>query len=139
MLEIRPVHASAARAFALGGKPVHGSQAILASGDFSLLMTSGQVAPSGPDGRGDIETQVHQVLRQLQDVVESAGAEMRHVVKLMAWLPRREHVPVYAEVRRQYFPDSSPASTSVIGELVEPDILIEVEAIALVPTGEEHS
>jgi enamine deaminase RidA (YjgF/YER057c/UK114 family) len=60
---------------------------------------------------------------------------MSDVVKLMAWAPRREDVAVYASVRREYF-SHAPASTTVISELVEPDILIEVEAIAVIqPAG----
>jgi 2-iminobutanoate/2-iminopropanoate deaminase len=123
--------------FSLDGKAVHGSQAVLADcGEVSMLYTSGQVAPSGPDGRGDITTQVHAVLTQLRELLHAAGAEMSDVVKLMAWARTREDVAAYAAIRREYF-THSPASTSVLSELVEADILIEVEAIAIThPAGQ---
>lgn len=137
MFEISPIHEAGAERFALGGKPVHGSRAVQLSGSFSLVYTSGLVATAGPEGRGTIEQQVRSVLDQLRDLVAAAGAEMGDVVKLMAWLPRREDVPVYAEVRREYFGDASPASTSVIGPLVEEDILIEIEAILATAPGRQ--
>jgi enamine deaminase RidA (YjgF/YER057c/UK114 family) len=122
--------------FVLNGQVVHGSQAMLVDcGDVSLLYTSGQVAPSGPAGRGDIADQVHAVMTQLRALMVAAGGGMEHVVKLTAWVTRREDVPVYATIRRGYL-DHAPASTSVIAELIEPDMLIEVEAIAAIPKGD---
>jgi enamine deaminase RidA (YjgF/YER057c/UK114 family) len=63
MAAITPISAENVAPFALNGVPVHGSQAVLVDcGTHQLLYTSGQVAPAGPEGRGDIETQVRQVL-----------------------------------------------------------------------------
>ncbi|GAA5178960.1 RidA family protein [Rugosimonospora acidiphila] len=132
MATITPISAENAAPFTLNGVPVHGSQAVLVDcGTHRLLYTSGQVAPAGPDGRGDIETQVRQVLDRVRGLVEAAGGQLTDVAKLMAWAPRREDVAVYASVRKEYF-SHAPASTTVISELVEPDILIEVEAIAVI-------
>ncbi|MBS1890435.1 MAG: RidA family protein [Actinobacteria bacterium] len=132
MPDISPIIDPSSEAFRLGGKPVHGSKAVRLSGEFSLVYTSGLVAPKDGDRRGPIEAQVHSVLEQLRDLASAAGTDLGGVVKLMAWLPRREDVAVYAEIRRGYFGDASPASTSVIGELVEEDILIEIEAVLAV-------
>lgn len=132
MFDISAVSDPSAQPFSLGGKAVHGSKAVRLSGDFSLVYTSGLVAARDTGGRGPIESQVHSVLGQLRDLVAAAGGGMEDVVKLMAWLPRREDVPIYAEIRREYFGTASPASTSVISQLVEEDILIEVEAIVAV-------
>ncbi len=131
-MAITPVSAAGAAPFTLNGVPVHGSQAVLVDcGTHRMLYTSGQVAPAGPDGRADIETQVRQVLDRLRALVEAAGGQMTDVAKLMAWLPRRQDVAVYASVRREYF-SHAPASTTVISELIEADMLIEVEAIAVI-------
>jgi enamine deaminase RidA (YjgF/YER057c/UK114 family) len=89
--------------FVLHGQAVHGSQAMLVDcGAVSMLYTSGQVAPSGAAGRGDITDQVHAVMSQLRALTVAAGGGLEHVVKLTAWLPRRADVVVYASVRRQY-------------------------------------
>jgi 2-iminobutanoate/2-iminopropanoate deaminase len=130
--DISPIIDPSSASFQLGGKPVHGSKAVRLSGEFSLVYTSGLVAPKEGERRGPIEAQVRSVLEQLRDLAGAAGTDLGGVVKLMAWLPRREDVVVYAEVRREYFGEASPASTSVIGELVEDDILIEIEAVIAV-------
>ncbi len=133
MFEISPISDPSSARFELAGKPVHGSKAVRLSGEFSLVYTSGLVAEKGDDGgRGPIDLQVRSVLDQLREVAAGAGAGLDQVVKLMAWLPNPSDVPVYAEIRRGYFGDASPASTSVISSLVEDDILIEVEAILAV-------
>jgi 2-iminobutanoate/2-iminopropanoate deaminase len=125
--------------FTLGGEAVHGSQAMLVHcGDVSLLYTSGQVAPAAPDGRGDITSQVHAVLKQVRELVRAAGGDMRDVVKLTAWARTREDIASYARIRKNYFPHA-PASTSVLADLVEPDILIEVEAIAAIHESSRQS
>ena len=132
-MEIEPIQSASVPKFALGGKPVHGSSAVLVRGEFGLLYTSGLVAAPTKEGRGEIEAQVRSVLDQLRDLVQQAGGEMSNVVKLIAWLPRREDIATYAELRRDYFPDHAPASTSLVCELVEPDLLIEVEAVVAIP------
>jgi len=132
MLELESIRSASVPQFSLGGTPVAGSSAVLVRGEFGLLYTSGLVAPKGPDGRGEIHVQVKAVLDQLRELVHQAGGEMKNVVKLIAWLPRREDIATYASVRREYFAEFPPASTSVVCELVEPDILIEVEAIVAI-------
>jgi 2-iminobutanoate/2-iminopropanoate deaminase len=130
-----PISAANVPPFALNGAPVHGSQAVLVDcGSHRMLYTSGQVASADEGGRGDIETQVRGVLTRLRELVEAAGGTMGDVVKLMAWARHREDVATYATIRREYF-THAPASTTVLGELVEEDILIEVEAIAVIQDG----
>ena len=131
-MTITPISAAGTVGFQLDGKPVHGAQAVVVDlGTHRMVYTSGQVAPSGPDGRGDIETQVHAVLAQLQKLIEAAGGQMTDIAKLMAWTPKRAHIATYATIRRDYI-SHSPASTTLVAELVEDDILIEVEAIAVI-------
>jgi enamine deaminase RidA (YjgF/YER057c/UK114 family) len=133
MLELTPIQSPAVPAFELDGVPVHGSSAVLVRGDFALLYTSGLVAPAAAAGRGELEAQVRAVLEALRALVRAAGGELEHVVKLTAWLPHRADIARYAAVRREYFPRSAPASTTVVCELVEPDMLIELEAVAAIP------
>lgn len=134
---ITPVSAATVAPFTLNGAPVHGSPAILVDcGTHRLLYTSGQVAPAGENGRGDIDTQVRAVLTQLRDLVTAAGGTMNDVAKLTAWARHREDIAVYAAVRREYIPHA-PASTTVLAQFVDEDILIEVEAIAVLPGASE--
>lgn len=101
----------------------------------NLLFISGQVA-SGADGKivgvGDAAKQAEQVFKNLSAVLEAAGASLQDVVKITCFLAGREHYAAYAAARAKHFPKEPPASTTVIAAgLVGPEMLVEVEAVAL--------
>jgi enamine deaminase RidA (YjgF/YER057c/UK114 family) len=84
-------------------------------------------------GRGDIEAQVRQVFKNIQKCLEAAGATFDHVVKLNVYSTDLDaHIEAISKVRREYFPKEPVASTTVqIQRLVNPDWLVEVEAVAV--------
>lgn len=79
---------------------------------------------------GPILAQSWAVLEGIRTTVESAGARMDQVVKLVQYFRNLDHFPHYSRVRKLFFPGVPPASTvvEVSGMLPSPDILIEVEA-----------
>jgi 2-iminobutanoate/2-iminopropanoate deaminase len=99
-----------------------------------LLFVSGQV---GEDENGvithpeDMAIQTTMALNNLARVVEAAGGSRADVVKVTAFITKREDFPAYDRVRRDFFGEGFPASTSVITDLVNPDYLIEIEAVAV--------
>ena len=98
---------------------------------------SGQVAldPTGAlVGPGDIRAQARQVFDNLQAALQAVGAGFEHVVKLTYYLVDATQLPVVREVRDQYVnTQQPPASTAVeVQRLVRDDLLIEVEAIAVI-------
>ena len=98
---------------------------------------AGQVAldPSGAIvGPGDIRTQARQVFDNLRAALEVVGAGFDQVVKLTFYLVDATQLPVVREIRDQYVnTQQPPASTAVeVRRLVHDDVLIEVEAIAVV-------
>ncbi|MFC6356266.1 RidA family protein [Luethyella okanaganae] len=84
-------------------------------------------------GENDIETQVEQTLENLISLLKAAGASTANVVKLMAWVTDASYAKDYARIRTKYFTSIPPASTTVVSALVDPRMLIEVEAIATTP------
>ena len=72
------------------------------------------------------------VLDLIRQTVESAGGRMEDVFKLVQYFRNLDHFPLYSTVRRQFFPEVSPASTvvEVSGLMPTADVLIEVEATA---------
>ncbi len=104
--------------------------------DAEIIFASGQVALDAEGntvGKGDIVLQAEQVLRNLQRVLETAGASLADVIKVTVFLRNMEHRNAVAEVRRRFFKDNLPASTLVeVSKLVHQDWLIEIEAIAVV-------
>jgi enamine deaminase RidA (YjgF/YER057c/UK114 family) len=98
---------------------------------------AGQVAldPSGAVvGPGDIRTQTRQVFDNLQAALQAVGAGFEQVVKFTYYLVDVSQLPVVREVRDQYVNiQQPPASTAVeVRRLVSDDLLIEVEAIAVI-------
>lgn len=100
-----------------------------------LLFTSGQI-PLESDGSletGDISTQTRRVLGNLQAVLEAAGSSLAHVVKCTCFLSDMNHFSAMNEVYGEFFSDDPPARSTVEVARLPRDVLIEIEAIALVP------
>jgi reactive intermediate/imine deaminase len=99
------------------------------------VITSGQVAINshgGLVGVGDFAAQAQQVFRNLADVLE-AGSSLAQVVKVTIYLTDMSHFPDVVELRRQYFTPPYPADTIVeVRALALPELMIEIEAIAIV-------
>ena len=98
---------------------------------------AGQVAldPSGAIvGPGDIGAQARQVFDNLRAALQAVGAGFEQVVKLTYYLVDATQLPVVREVRDQYVSTQQPsASTAVeVRRLVQEDLLIEVEAVAVI-------
>jgi reactive intermediate/imine deaminase len=105
----------------------------------TLVFVSGQVAYDAQRrvvGKGDMRAQTRQVLENLKAVLADAGTDLAHVVRLNAYLTDMSQLEGHREVRKEYFGDfaNAPASTLVgVSRLVDPDLLLEVEAVAVVP------
>ena len=102
-----------------------------------LLFVSGQVAQDGNGntvGVGDCAAQTRQVMSRIRTIVEAAGATMQDVVKITTFLVNLDDYPAFSRVRSETFPDSPPASsTVVVAALVRPEFLVEVEAVVRIP------
>ena len=101
-----------------------------------MVFASGQVARDVDGslvGPGDIRAQTRKTLENLQAVLAEGGATMDDVVKVTVFVPSlSEHFAAIHEVRREFFKSDYPASTLVeISSLVDPEMLIEIEAIAV--------
>lgn len=101
-----------------------------------LLFVSGQVAVDERGnvvGIGDCKAQAEQVMQNLATVLESAGGGIKDIIKITTFLVNRDDYGAFNEVRRRFFQNNPPASSTVIvGGLVRPEYLIEVEAIAVI-------
>jgi enamine deaminase RidA (YjgF/YER057c/UK114 family) len=102
---------------------------------------AGQIAldPMGTlVGPGDIGAQTRQVFDNLQAALQAVGAGFEQVVKLTYYLVDATQLPVVREVRDQYLnPQQPPASTAVeVRRLARDDLLIEVDAVAVLPSSQ---
>jgi enamine deaminase RidA (YjgF/YER057c/UK114 family) len=96
------------------------------------LAVSGQV---GVDAEGRLvegaEAQMEQAWRNIFAVLAAAGMNAHNLVKVTAFLTRREDLAAYREVRDRMLRDAEPASTLLfVSGLASPDWLVEIEALA---------
>jgi 2-iminobutanoate/2-iminopropanoate deaminase len=102
----------------------------------NMVFVSGQLARDAAGqvvGKGDMAAQTRQVILNIQEILRAAGAELRHVVKLTAFMRDMSLAPQAWAVREEFFAAHPPASTGVeVSRLTHPDFLIEIEAIAVI-------
>lgn len=89
-------------------------------------------------GRGDVEAQAVKVMQNLVACLEAAGATVDDVVKVTTFYLDRAHRAAIANVRRHYLGNAQYVHTGlIIGGLADPDLLLEIEAIAVVGTSQD--
>ena len=83
-------------------------------------------------GEGDIKLQTETVLNNIQAVLEEAGGDFGDVVKVTVFIRDMGLYDEIHEVRRRYFTEPFPASSMVeVSMLIDPRLLIEIEAVAV--------
>ncbi len=97
------------------------------------LLTSGTpgLSRSG-DLPNDISGQAELAWEHVVHMLHQARMTVADIVKVTQYLTRAEDIKAYAEVRARFLGDNRPASMLlVIPHLVWPEILVEVEIIAV--------
>src|SRR2546422_148054 len=97
-----------------------------------LVFVSGTVG-GRPDGSipAAIKEQCRQMYENVQQVLHAAGSGLDHVVSTTTYLVNASDYRVLNEVRAHYFAKDPPTSAVVVvKELVRPELLVEVEAVA---------
>jgi enamine deaminase RidA (YjgF/YER057c/UK114 family) len=101
-----------------------------------LIFVSGTVA-WGPDGKlvgkGDVYAQAKQTLANIEGYLREAGAGLKDVVRTRIYLTDIGRWQEVARAHREAFGDVRPASSLLeISRLAEPEMLVEIEAVAVV-------
>jgi 2-iminobutanoate/2-iminopropanoate deaminase len=108
------------------------NQAIRA-GDF--VFTSGQAGRNRETGvMGDIQDQARRCIGNIAAVLEAAGTSLQHVVKATVFMRNQSDWKAFNEVYVALMPQPLPARSSAFVELKTPDMLVEMEVIAFVPS-----
>lgn len=111
------------------------SHVVKASGARDTIYVSGQVSTDENGvvvGVGDLATQIHQVFKNLEKVLGSAGATLKDVVYLNAFMTDISQIDVFRTLRRQYLDHDHPPAITTVGitGLAGPGLLIEIAAFA---------
>lgn len=94
---------------------------------LAALDASGNVV-----GVGDVVEQARHIFRSLGLVLDAVGAAPSDVVKVTVFMRDVTQRPLINPVRQEFFGAHRPASTLVEVRLVRDDLLLEIEAIAVV-------
>lgn len=115
------------------------SQAIVVNGTVKTIYVGGQNAVNAAGevvGKGDLGEQTDQALRNAQVVLAAAGAALEHVVKWTIFIVQGQAIGPGFEAYQRVWGDrpNPPLVTAVfVAGLANPDFLIEIEAVAVVP------
>ena len=103
-----------------------------------LVYTAGQIALNPATGKlveGGIAEQTAQVLTNLEAILESAGTSLANVVKTTVFLDDMADFAAMNEVYTGRVADPPPARTTVAVAGLPLGALVEIEAVAFIPTG----
>lgn len=109
------------------------SQAIQAG---NMVFLSGQIPVDARTGEvvpGSVEDQARQVLDNVKHVLAASGTSLDAVVKTTVFLQNMDDFPRVNAVYAHFFPDAPPARSCVEVARLPKGVLVEIEAIALVP------
>jgi aminoacrylate peracid reductase len=81
---------------------------------------------------GDAAGQTRHVLEAIKAVVEAAGVTMSSVVSTTVLLKDLNDYKAMNQVYAEYFPKRPPARYTIRADLVRPEFLVEIVAIAFV-------
>lgn len=96
------------------------------------VFVSGTTARS-PEVEDDAYVQARAVLSIVADALAQAGAELRHVVRTVAYVVDMSDAPLVAQAHAESFGTVRPASTLVqVAGLTPPTARVEFEATAIV-------
>ena len=114
------------------------SHGVIAPGG-ELVVVAGQVGIglNGHVAVDDVVAQTKQALDNVRAVVEAGGCSMRDIIRLQTFLTRADDIAGFMKARSEvfpgYFPDGvyPPNTLLVVSRLVRPELLVEIEAIAV--------
>ncbi len=102
------------------------------------IFCSGQIAIDATTGKFKSESvteEVHQVMKNLKDIVEAAGGSLNDIVKTTVFLTSMEDFPRVNEIYGTYFTGIPPARSTIQVAGLFRGLRVEIEAVAVIGSG----
>jgi enamine deaminase RidA (YjgF/YER057c/UK114 family) len=111
----------------------------MTAGPGELIVVAGQVGMEAGRvvGPGDVAAQTRQALANVDAVLRAAGASMQDVIRFQTFLTSAADIDGFMRGRREAFPGYFPGGVYppntllVVSRLVNPELLVEIEAMAV--------
>jgi len=110
---------------------VEGNVRTVHIGGQDAVNASGEIV-----GKGDIVTQVEQILANLRAALAATGAGPEHIIKWNIYIVEGQSLQAAFAAYQNAWPETpnAPAITGVfVSGLAHPDFLVEMDAVAVVP------
>lgn len=100
----------------------------------NTIFLSGQIGldPKTMQLVDGIENQIHQVFKNIREVVKASGASMSNIVKLNIYLTDLGYFATVNEIMKQYFSEPYPARAAVGVASLPKDALIEADGFVVI-------
>ncbi|ACV46419.1 MULTISPECIES: RidA family protein [Halomicrobium] len=108
------------------------SRAVRVGDRIEVSGTTATDEAGGVVGVGDPYAQAAKAIENIETALETAGAGLEDVVRTRMFVTEIENYEAVGRAHREAFGDVRPATSMYeIERLVDPDLLVEVEAVAI--------
>jgi enamine deaminase RidA (YjgF/YER057c/UK114 family) len=112
---------------------------IVVTGPVKTIYVGGQDAVDASGtivGKGDLKAQTEQVLKNVQAALAAGGAQLEHIIKWNLYVVQGQPLRAGFEAFQQVWgnrPNPPSITMQFVSGLANPDFLVEMDAIAVVP------
>lgn len=112
--------------------------AVIDLGNCQMIVISGQVPLDNKGnliGKGDLSKQTEQVFLNIQTILSGLGGSMDHLVKIGIYMIDVSQIQQLRDVRNKFINVKTPPTSTLVqvSKLFREDVLVEIEATAIIP------